>query len=130
YRTALQLDPAWIPAYVNYADWLRRANRDGDGEKTLRAGLQRLPNDASLHHSLGLLLVRRKDMPAALEQLKQAAELAPSDSRCAYVCPVAPHSTGKRNEALAGTEAPPRRAPGDPQLAALRSELAAPPAGR
>ena len=74
YRTALVLDPAWIPAYVNYADWLRRANRDGDGEKILRAGLEHRPNDASLHHSLGLLLVRRKDMPAALAELKKAAD--------------------------------------------------------
>jgi predicted CXXCH cytochrome family protein len=130
YRTALELDPAWIPAYVNYADWLRRANRDGDGEKILGAGLERRPNDASLHHSLGLLLVRRKDMPAALAELKKASDLAPDDPRFAYVYAVALHSTGKQQEALAVTEAALQRAPGDSALGALRRELAAAPAGR
>ncbi len=104
YRTALEMDPAWIPAYVNYADWLRRANRDGDGESILRAGLARRPNDASLRHSLGLLLVRRKDMPAALAELGRAAALAPDNPRFAYVYAVALQSTGKRREALAVAE--------------------------
>jgi Flp pilus assembly protein TadD len=115
---------------VNYADRLRRANRDGDGEKILRAGLERRPNDASLHHSLGLLLVRRKDMPAALAELKKASDLAPDDPRFAYVYAVALHSTGKQQEALAVTEAALQRAPGDSALGALRRELAAAPAGR
>jgi tetratricopeptide (TPR) repeat protein len=130
YRTALELDPAWIPAYVNYADWLRRANRDADGEKILRAGLERRPNDASLHHSLGLLLVRRKDMPEALAELKKAADLAPDDPRFAYVYAVALHGTGKQHEALAVTEAALQRAPGDLALGALRRQLAAPPGVR
>ncbi len=130
YRTAIELNPAWIPAYVNYADWLRRANRDGDGEKILRAGREHRPKDASLHHTLGLLLVRRKDMPAAVAELKKATELAPDDPHFAYVYAVALDSTGKRQEALAATESALRRAPGDRELNELRAELARPAAGR
>src|SRR5262249_7992196 len=113
YRTAIELDPAWVPAYVNYADWLRRNHRDDDGEKILRTGLEHRPNDASLHHSLGLLLVRQKDMPAALAELQKAAELAPDDLHFAYVYAVALNGTGKPREALAVTDAALRRAPGD-----------------
>jgi predicted CXXCH cytochrome family protein len=130
YRTALELDPGWIPAYVNFADWLRRADRDADGEKILRAGLERRPNDGSLHHSLGLLLVRKKDMPAAIAELKKAAELAPDDPHFAYVYAVALDGTGKRQEALAATESALRRAPGDRELNELRGELTRPPTGR
>ncbi len=130
YRTALEMDPAWIPAYVNYADWLRGANRDADGEKILRAGLTHRPKDAALHHSLGLLLVRRKDMSAALAELGRAAELAPDNPRFSYVYAVALQSTGKHAEALAVTESALRQAPGDRELDALRRELAAPSGGR
>ena len=130
YRTALEMDPAWIPAYVNYADWLRGTNRDADGEKILRAGLTHRPKDAALHHSLGLLLVRRKDMSAALAELGRAAELAPDNPRFSYVYAVALQSTGKHAEALAVTESALRQAPGDRELDALRRELAAPSGGR
>jgi Flp pilus assembly protein TadD len=130
YRTALELDGAWVPAYVNYADWLRRSSRDGDGEKILRAGLERRPHDASLHHSLGLLLVRKKDMPAALAELQEATELAPDDPRFAYVYAVALNGTGKPREALAVTEAALERAPGDRALGVLRRELAPAHGGR
>jgi tetratricopeptide (TPR) repeat protein len=130
YRTAIELDPAWVPAYVNYADWLHRTNHDGGGEKILRAGLEHRPNDAALPHSLGLLLIRRKDMPAAVAELKEATELAPDDPRFAYVYAIALHGTGKQREALAVTETALQRAPGDRALGALRRKLAPAPGGR
>jgi tetratricopeptide (TPR) repeat protein len=130
YRTALELDPAWVPAYVNYADWLRRTNRDAEGEKILRDGIARRPNDASLRHSLGLLLVRRKDMPAALAELGRANALAPDNPRFAYVYAVALQSSGNHREALAVTELALQSAPGDRELGDLRAELVKPPARR
>src|SRR5206468_677811 len=105
YRTALELDPGWIPAYVNLTDLMRQTERDEEGEKILRAGLAHRPDDASLHHSLGLLLVRRKELPAALASLQRAAELAPDNPRFAYVYAVALRSAGQNREALAVVEA-------------------------
>ncbi len=124
YRTALELDPGWIPAYVNLADLMRQTDRDAEGEGILRDGLARRPNDASLHHSLGLLLVRKKEMPAALASLKRAAELAPDDRRFAYVYAVGLQSAGQDREALAVIDAALGRAPGDRSLAKLRGEIA------
>ena len=124
YRTALALDPAWVPASVNFADWLRSANRDEEGEKILRAGLERRPNEASLHHALGLLMVRRKNVPAAVAELKRAAELAPGYPHFAYVYAVALHGTGKSKEALAAVDSALSRAPGDRELLELRAQLA------
>jgi predicted CXXCH cytochrome family protein len=124
YRTALGLDPGWAPAYVNLADLMRQTERDAEGETILRAGLARRPADASLHHSLGLLLVRRKDLPAALASLKRAAELAPDNPRFAYVYAVGLRSAGQNREALAVVEAALQRAPGDRSLADLRAEVA------
>ena len=130
YRSALELDPSWTPAYVNLADLLRQTDRDDEGERILRAGIVRRPNDASLHHSLGLLLVRRKDMPAALASLDRAAKLAPDDTRFAYVYAVALQSAGKSREALAVIESAISRAPGDRALAELRTQVTGSSVGR
>jgi tetratricopeptide (TPR) repeat protein len=123
YREALELDPNWIPAYVNLADLLRQAARDPEGEKVLRAGIARVPRAAALYHSLGLLQVRQKDLQAALASLRRAAELAPEETRYSYVYAVALHSAGRPREALAVADKALQRAPGNRALSELRMQL-------
>lgn len=113
YERALALDPAFAPAYVNLADARRLERRDADGEAILRRGLARIPDDASLHHALGLLLVRRGDRKAALTELAESVRLAPDDARFAYVYAVALQSTGKENDAIDVLVAAERRSPYD-----------------
>ncbi len=125
YRTAIELDADWIPVYVNLADLLRQMQRDPEAEKVLRAGLARHPDAAALHHSLGLLQVRAKNMKAALASLKQAARLAPDDANYTYVYAVALHSTGQTREAKAVLGQALKRMPGDRGLLQLQGQLAA-----
>ena len=101
YQRALSLDTRFAGAYVNLADAYRQLNRDNEGEKVLRRGLALLPRAANLHHALGLLLVRKGDNAAALQELAKAAKLDPDNARYVYVYAVGLHSTGKRSEALA-----------------------------
>ena len=124
YRETLAFDPNWVPAYVNLADLLRSQSRDPEGEQVLRAGIARLPQAAALHHSLGLLQVREKDMKAALTSLQRAAELAPEETRYSYVYAVALHSAGRTHEALDLVDKSLQRAPGNRALTELRMQLA------
>ena len=101
YQAALRLDPWFAPAAINLSDLYRLIGRDGDGERVLRESLSRSPQVASLHHALGLTLVREKHTEAALDELRQAASLDPSQARYAYVYAVGLHSAGRRDEALA-----------------------------
>ena len=101
YQAALRLDPWFAPAAINLSDLYRLIGRDGDGERVLRVSLSRSPQVASLHHALGLTLVREKHTEAALDELRQAASLDPSQARYAYVYAVGLHSAGRRDEALA-----------------------------
>ncbi|MGH8550843.1 MAG: HEAT repeat domain-containing protein [Methylococcales bacterium] len=123
YREALNLDPDWVPAYVNLSDLFRQTDRDAEGEMPLRDGLARQPESAALHHGLGLLQARQNNLPAALASLKRAVDLAPDDTRLVYVYAVALHGSGHAREALTIVEAALTRAPGDQSLNALRSQL-------
>ena len=113
YERALSLDARFIGAYVNLADAYRELGREAEGEKLLRRGLALLPRAADLHHALGLLLVRKGDKPAALNELAAAAKLAPDSARYSFVYAVALHSSGRRGEALSVLKAAETRHPYD-----------------
>jgi tetratricopeptide (TPR) repeat protein len=92
YRGALKLDPGYLPAFVNLADLYREQGREAEGEALLRQALRAVSDNAdgaSLHHALGLLLVRTGRLDAALPELARAVELAPGEARYAYVYEVA-----------------------------------------
>ncbi|MFO1311086.1 MAG: multiheme c-type cytochrome [Burkholderiales bacterium] len=89
YRKAIEIDPTYVPAYANLADFYRSRGADGEASKALREGLARQPQSAVLHHALGLALVREKRMSEAIPELALAVKLAPDDARFAYVYAVA-----------------------------------------
>ncbi|MCG6866943.1 MAG: tetratricopeptide repeat protein [Thiogranum sp.] len=116
YRAALALDPGFVPGYVNLADLYRATGRDADGERTLREGLKRVPDDANLHHALGLALVRLQRTGEALGELNRATELDPGNARFVYVYAVALHSTGDTQAAIATLETALAKHPDDPDI--------------
>ena len=79
YETAQRLEPSFSPAAVKLADLYRAERRDEEGERVLREALGRTPDVAALHEALGLVLVRRHDLPAAIAELRRATELDPRD---------------------------------------------------
>lgn len=100
YRTALRLDPRFVPAMVNLADLYRALQREPEGEQQLRQALLIEPDSAAASHSLGLLLARTQRLAAALPLLRHASELDASNGRYAYVYGIALNSAGETGEAL------------------------------
>ena len=113
FERAIVLDKGFAGAYVNLADALRQLGREPEAEKVLRRGLAALPRDADLHHALGLLLTRKGDKAAALNEFVEAARLAPDNARYAYVQAIAVDSAGKREQALALLRSANKRHPND-----------------
>ena len=97
---AIALDSSFVPAWVNLADFLRAAGDETGAGAALRDGLRKAPDNPNLHYSLGLTLIRQRQFPAALAELKTAAGLAPTDARLGYVYGVALHDTGKPAEGV------------------------------
>jgi Flp pilus assembly protein TadD len=113
YRTALRLDPAFVPALVNLADLERLRGREPESAALLRQALTLEPDNANARHALGLALVRRRDYVGALAALQRASELAPENARYAYVYAIALNGAGSRAEALRVLERVHREHPTD-----------------
>ena len=116
YRQALAITPALGGAYANLADVYRLQGRDAEAEAILRQGLRAAPKDPGLHHALGLALVRRKRLPEALEELRQAAVLPPERARYVYVYAVALESSGQMDRAREVLTAAHERHTGDREI--------------
>ena len=117
YRQALALDPGFIPTYANLADLYRALGRDADGRAMLEQGLEQAADDADLLHALGLLEIRAKHLPAAVDLLGRAAEQAPDQSRYAYVHALAQEAAGDPRAAIATLTAATDRHPNDADIA-------------
>jgi len=101
FEKALQRDEKSIAALLNYADYYRQIGNDAEAEKLLRKALFIYPDSADTHYALGLLLVRAKNYPAAMVELKQAKSLSPLNSQYAYIYAIGLYSTGSFEQALA-----------------------------
>jgi Flp pilus assembly protein TadD len=100
-KAALRLSRQYTPAAINLADLYRQLGREAEGERILREAIANGPEDAGVHHALGLTLVRLKRLDEALGEFRLAAQLAPEQARYAYVHAVALNSAGRGSEAIA-----------------------------
>ena len=100
FKAPLRLSPRYGPASANLADLYRQLGREADAESTLRKAIERSPQDAGLHHALGLALVRLKREDEAIAELRRAAELEPDRARYAYVYAVGLDASGHRSDAI------------------------------
>jgi tetratricopeptide (TPR) repeat protein len=113
YTAARALDPGFTPVYVSLAQLYAQQRNDTEGERVLRQALSRMPNDAELHHALGLNLVRQRRAADALPELASAAVIDSANPRYAYVYAIALNSTGHADEAITTLETSHARHPAD-----------------
>ena len=101
YREAMALEPRFVPARINLADFYSRISRDeAQAEAVLRQGIAKVPSNGDLHHALGLSLIRQKRVPEAINALQRGSSLSPDNPRYVYVYAVALNSTGQAQQAI------------------------------
>jgi len=112
YEEALRLQPLFVPAYINYANFFKNQGKEKESKEVLEKGIKLLPKMAMLQHTLGLWYVRAKEPVKAIEALKRAEELDPNNARFSYVYAI---SIGKENpkEAIVILEKSYTRHPGN-----------------
>jgi Flp pilus assembly protein TadD len=88
-NAALGLAPGIPGPYVNLADVQRAEGREEAARATLYNGLKVAPDNPALWYALGLALVRQHRPGEALEALKKATTLDPTNRRFAEVYRIA-----------------------------------------
>lgn len=116
WKAALQLSARFVPAAINLADLYRELGRDPEGESLLRQSLSASPDNAALHHNLGLVLIRMKRPDEALQAFRRAYELDPGTARHGYVYAVALNSAGRSLESIAILEKIAERHPNNREI--------------
>jgi tetratricopeptide (TPR) repeat protein len=116
YRTALRLQPTFMPAAINLADLYRRQGQEDRAAQTLEAALKADPQSGDAYEALGLSRVRQKRLPEALPLLARAAQLQSDVPRYAYVYGVALHEAGETRRALDVLKTAHERAPADREI--------------
>lgn len=115
YQAAIEVEPSFVPAYVNLADLHRRAGREDESIEVIEQGLA-ATNAATLHHAKGLWMVRQGRLREAVDSLALAFERGPDSPAIAHVYAVALKSAGRRDDALRIIEQALRDHPYDTQL--------------
>ncbi len=100
YKTAIELNPNFTPAYINLSDLYRSLAQEGESMSALREAIKRVPESADLHYALGLSLVRQKKTEQAVSEFKIAATLNVSNPQYSYVYAIALNSTGQPEQAV------------------------------
>jgi len=100
YQRAIDTEPWFVAAVINLALLQRQTNRAEASHRTLLAGVKHAADVATVRYELGMSYVRRRAIPAALAELKRAAELDPDTPRFAYGYAIALNSTGQGDKAI------------------------------
>ncbi|WP_370980803.1 multiheme c-type cytochrome [Agaribacterium sp. ZY112] len=116
YLKALELEPAYVPALLGFAEFSRRqggATAQAEELKLLKKAESVVPESAATQHALGLFYVRQQRYDLALTHLKAACNDSVDVSpRFFYVYAVALDSQGRTLEAVRVLQRSDKRWPG------------------
>lgn len=101
YQKAIEVEPYYESSYVNLADVYRAIDRNDLAISTLQQGLVYQPRSSAIPFSLGLALLRNREINKAALYLKAAAEKSNSNDYYWYVYSRAVESLDVRKSILA-----------------------------
>ncbi|CAV26671.1 tetratricopeptide repeat protein [Vibrio atlanticus] len=85
YLELINTHPRDPQVWLSYADNFRVQNKDQQAVELLDRGLKNVPDNAAMHYSKSLTLVRLDDKAAAAKEIEVAAELAKDNSYYWYL---------------------------------------------
>jgi tetratricopeptide (TPR) repeat protein len=100
YLKALEIEPAYVPAMVNLADWYRSQGTEAEAGAMLARSVAVAPDSAMAQHAFGLHLIRLKQYDRALHYLRLATEQDNSQPRYHFVYAIALESQGQLDKSI------------------------------
>ena len=100
YRSAIQIDPAYVDAYVNLGYLLNEAGSHEGAATVYRDGLKHAPREAVLHFNLAIVLEDLQRIDEALRCYEAAIELDQAFADAHYNAARLHQALGHRKEAI------------------------------
>ncbi len=103
YRTAIRVEPEFVPVRINLAELLLSQNRPQEAEKEFREAVDAAMFDnyeGLARDALARFLIRMKRYDEGVEELRLATELLPEHAQTQYFYGVALNSLGRFDEAV------------------------------
>jgi tetratricopeptide (TPR) repeat protein len=100
YLQALRIEPNYVPALLNMADYYRSNEQDSEAEVLLRRALLVAPDSGAVQYSYGLLSIRKHQYDLALFHLELATLQYDAQARYTYVYAAALDDRGKTKQAV------------------------------
>ena len=101
YRHALRISPTYVPALLNYAEYLRNTGHKDKELPLFEKAMAAMPESAAVHHAMGLHYIRNQQYSKAMPYLKTSSGgLLDARPRYAYVYAVALYDSGKKEDAI------------------------------
>jgi predicted CXXCH cytochrome family protein len=105
----IQRYPYFVPTYINLADYFRAINDEKNGEEILLKALGLDEKNPSIHTSLGLLYIRKKNNDKAIFHLKTAYSLNKDNAYNLYLYSVALQSLEGKAKAIEQIQSNPKQ---------------------
>jgi len=123
YGAAVEADPAFAEAEINYARYLIERKNDVPGAiERLRHTLALTPTAGAGHHMLGIALARQRDGEGAIACFRRCIELDPRDFASHYMLGRVLFAAGRTQEAIASVR---RALEIEPRFTMAQRDLAA-----
>ncbi|MCF7499978.1 tetratricopeptide repeat protein [Pseudoalteromonas sp. L1] len=116
YLKAIQIEPIFVPAYVNLADLYRNQQNELAAKEILNQGLAINNTSADLHYALAMSLVRSKEKRKALTHLQQATTLARDNANYHFTYALLLQDLGDMPQAIAALEQAFELTPNNPDI--------------
>lgn len=100
YLQALRIEPGYVQALINLADFYRETGRESESEPLLKKALRVAPDSGATHHSYGLFLIRQQQYGEAMPYLKAALKQTNAQPRYAYVYAIALDNKNRTKNAI------------------------------
>ncbi len=100
YLNAIRIDPRFVPARINLAEFYFQSGRVNEAAPILEEGVNLQPNDGYAHEALGRFLIRTKQYGPGMERIARAVELLPERGDLRYFLGIGLNQTASYQEAL------------------------------
>jgi len=98
-KRAIKVDPYFSASYINLADLYKSLGDIANETNIFQQALKAMPQNAMVHYSYGLYLIRNKQAQNAITAFKQAVKLDPNNAQYIYLYALALDSVGKTKQA-------------------------------